>query len=153
MRHHQFAAAAGLAAALALVQPKPDFSGDWVLDRAASTLSPGADATESAVLHIEHAEPAFRIQARFVFTGGKPFEWSYRRVSDGKDVKSADGAVSSLSWDGDALVARDETTRAGAEVTMSWRYELVDAGRRLRATERLRAATHNQDNVWLFNRR
>ena len=30
-----------------LAQDKPDFSGEWILNRLASTLSPGADAVQS----------------------------------------------------------------------------------------------------------
>jgi hypothetical protein len=36
---------------------------------------------------------------------------------------------------------------------MSWRYELLDGGRRLRAIEQLRGSGREQDNVWIFERR
>jgi hypothetical protein len=146
------AAAGALAAvALALVEQRPDFSGEWVLDRAACTLSPGADGMESAVLHIEHAEPTFRVTARFVGKDGKAMEFSFDRVSDGRAVVTGDD-TSSLRWDGDALVVTDETKRPDFEFRMSWRYELIDAGRRLKATEWIRATNHNQDNIWVFDR-
>lgn len=131
---------------------KPDFSGEYVLDRPACTLSPGADGMESAVLRIEHAEPVFRVKARFVGADGKAFEFSFERVSDGRVDADGDD-TSSLSWDSDALVITDETNRPDFEFRMSWRYELVDGGRRLRATEWLRATNHSQDNVWMFDRR
>jgi hypothetical protein len=35
---------------------------------------------------------------------------------------------------------------------MSWRYELIDSGRRLRATERIRGRGRDQDNIWEFER-
>jgi hypothetical protein len=38
-------------------------------------------------------------------------------------------------------------------MTLSFRYELVDGGRRLRAVEQIRGAGRDQDNVWLFDRR
>jgi hypothetical protein len=152
MHYHLFAVAAALAVALALVQPRPDFSGDWVLDRAACTLSPGADGMQSAVLRIDHVEPHFDVTARFVGADGKTFEFAFARVSDGSVVATGDD-TSSLRWDGDALVVTDETKRPDFEFRMSWRYELVDGGRRLRATEWLRATNHTQDNVWIFNRR
>ena len=44
-------------------QQKPDFSGEWALNRKASTLSPGATAVGSGVLHIDHREPVFRYPA------------------------------------------------------------------------------------------
>jgi|tagenome__1003787_1003787.scaffolds.fasta_scaffold20587084_2 hypothetical protein len=135
-----------------MTHKKPDFSGAWALDRAACTLSPGADGMESAVVHIEHVEPAFRVKARFVGADGKAFEFSFERVSDGRGSVTGDD-TSSLRWDGDALIVTDETRRQDFEFRMSWRYELVDGGRRLKATEWIRATNHNQDNVWVFNRR
>jgi hypothetical protein len=35
---------------------------------------------------------------------------------------------------------------------MTRRYELLDGGRRLRATEQIRGAGRDQDNVWEFAR-
>ena len=48
----------------------PDFSGEWVLNRQACTLSPGADAMQSGVARIEHREPSFHYTAEFVSPGG-----------------------------------------------------------------------------------
>src|SRR5215510_8686406 len=36
---------------------KPDFSGEWVLDRQASHLTGGASAMETGVLRIDHRDP------------------------------------------------------------------------------------------------
>jgi hypothetical protein len=35
-------------------QTKPDFSGEWILNRPACTLSAGADAIRSATVQIDH---------------------------------------------------------------------------------------------------
>lgn len=35
-------------------------------------------------------------------------------------------------------------------LTISWRYELIDSGRRLRAIEQVRGGGRDQDNVWEF---
>src|SRR5713101_1084532 len=67
-----------------LAQDKPDFSGEWILNRQASTLSPGADAMQSGVWRIEHYEPTFRHKAAFV-TESKPFEYEYELLSDGRE--------------------------------------------------------------------
>jgi len=131
---------------------KPDLSGEWVLDRQACTLSPGADGMQTAALEIEHAEPVFRVKARFVGADGKAFEFAFERVSDGRVVAAGDD-TSSLRWEGDVLVVTDETQRPDFEFRMSWRYELLDGGRRLRAIEWIRATNHTQDNVWIFDRR
>jgi len=43
-----------------IAQQKPDFSGEWKLNRQASTLSPiVAPAAQSGSLRIEHHEPKF----------------------------------------------------------------------------------------------
>ena len=138
-----------------LVQEKPDFSGEWILNRQASTLSPGADAMQSGVWRIEHREPTFRHKAAFV-TESNPFEYEYELLSDGREVVGTQhGArtVSSLRWEGNALVVSFRTQRADGEMAISFRYDLLDAGRRLRATEQVRGTDHDQDNIWVFERR
>ena len=137
------------------MQEKPDFSGEWILNRQASTLSKGAEAFQSGVWRIQHREPTFRHEAVFVAEGGSR-EYQYELRSDGRDVESVhEGSrtVSRLQWDGDALVVTFQTRHADGEMTVSFRYELIDAGRRLRAVEQLRGTDHDQDNIWIFDRR
>jgi hypothetical protein len=136
-------------------QEKPDFSGEWILDRQASTLSPGADAMRSGVVRIEHREPTFRYKAAFVSEGG-PLEYEYELLSDGRESVSTQQGIttaSSLRWEGDALVASWRIHRPEGEMKISFRHELLDAGRRLRAAEQLRSSGRDQDNVWIFERR
>jgi hypothetical protein len=133
---------------------KPDFSGEWILNRKASTLSPGADAVRSGVWRIEHREPTFRHQAAFVFEKGKR-EYEYELQSDGPEVVgSEDGArtIGSLRWEGDALVVLWRTERTDGEMSIAFRYELLDAARRLQACEEVRGSAWDQDNVWVFDR-
>src|SRR5262245_1736200 len=97
-----------------LGEEKPDFSGEWMLNRQASTLSPGADAMQSGVWQIEHREPAFRHKAEFM-SDGKPFNYEYELLSDGREVVfSQQGVrtVSSLGWEGNALVVTWRTERS-----------------------------------------
>ena len=126
---------------------KPDFSGEWILDRQASTLSSGAAAVQSGVARIDHREPIFRSQLRMV-ADGKPVEYAYEGLSDGREV-AEEGAVNRLCWDGDALVF----TGRDAQWTISFRYELLEERRRLRAVEQIRGGGRDQDNVWVFERR
>jgi len=130
---------------------KPDFSGEYVLDRRASMLSPGADAVQSASLRIEHLEPMFRCWAKFV-TGDRTLEYSFERSTDGREIPVDESEVSRLYWDGDALVSEDHRRTPDSVRTISWRYELVDDGRRLRAVEQIRGTERHQDNVWEFER-
>ena len=143
------------AASSGLAQEKPDFSGEWILNPHASTLSPGADAVQSGVWHIEHRDPTFRHKAALV-TAGKPFNYEYELLSDGREiVGTQQGArtVSSLRWEGRALVVSFRSERSDGERKVSFRYELTDDGRRLRAVEQVRGTDHDQDNVWIFERR
>jgi hypothetical protein len=136
-------------------QPKPDFSGEWILNRQASTLSPGADAMQSAVLRIEHREPTFRYNAEFVSASG-PIRYEYEMLTDGRDVAATQQGVrstSTLRWDENVLVFTGRIHRPDGDLTVSFRYELVDDGRRLRAVEQLRGRGRDQDNVWIFDRR
>jgi hypothetical protein len=111
---------------------KPDFSGEWVLNRQASTLSPGADAVQSAFVRIEHREPTFRCKGAFV-TQSNPFEYEFELLSDGREIVNTHDdvqTVSRLQWDGDALLVIWRTQRPDGEQKISFRYELVDGRRR-----------------------
>jgi hypothetical protein len=92
-----------------IAQQKPDLSGEWKLSREASMLSPVvAPAVHSGVLRIEHGEPRFASHLTIVFDD-KPVESRFELLSDGREVATTDDRgqriVSSLRWDGDALVA------------------------------------------------
>ena len=142
-------------AGLGVARQKPDFSGEWTLNRQASTLSPGAAAVQSGVVRIEHRDPTFRYKATFVSANG-PLQYEYELQSDGRDVGATQNGVTMLSnlrWEGQALVTRSRIQRPEGETRISFRHELIDGGRRLRAVEQLRGAGQEQDNVWIFDRR
>jgi hypothetical protein len=149
------AALALLAAAVtANAQPKPDFSGEWKLNRQACTLSPGAASAESGVLRIEHHEPRFAAQMTIVLAG-KPFDSKFELLSDGREVTDTYRGrpiVSTLRWDGDALVVTWRSQGPDGDMTISFRYALQDGGRRLRAAEQIRGGGRDQDNLWVFDR-
>jgi hypothetical protein len=129
---------------------RPDLSGHWVLNREACTLSPGASGVRSASLRIEHHDPAIRCSARFVFDDTNAFEFTTERTASPGAVEPAvDGGA---HWDADGLVFTDFMGEPPALVTMTWRYELLDEGRRLRAVECMRGGGRDQDNIWAFDR-
>ena len=136
-------------------QQKPDFSGEWQLNRQASALSPAvAAAAESGSLRIEHLDPAFKCQMTIVLDG-KPVETKYELLTDGREVVSTEGGrriASSLRWDAAALIATWRIESPNGEMTIAFRYELQDGGRRVRASEQLRGRGRDQDNVWVFER-
>src|SRR5206468_4216172 len=92
----------------ATAQEKPDFSGEWQLNRQTSMLSPiVAPVAQTGTLRIEHKEPNFRCHMTIVLDG-KPFETKYEMLSDGREAVATEQGrrtASSLRWDGDALVA------------------------------------------------
>jgi len=139
----------------AFAQQKPDFSGEWQLNRQASTLSAAvAPVAQAGTLRIEHKEPSFTCQMTIVFDG-KPFETKFESLSDGREIVATQQGrriVSSLRWDGNALVATSRVEIPNGEMIIAFRYELENGGRRVRALEQLRGAGRDQDNVWVFER-
>jgi hypothetical protein len=118
--------------------PKPDFTGEWTLSLEASALSPVvAPAVQGGSVKIEHREPTVSVHLS-VTMDGKPVDVRFERPSE---------------WDGEALVFADRIPTPNGEMTIVFRYELQEGGRRLRAAEQLRAPDREQDNVWVFDRR
>jgi hypothetical protein len=132
------------------IEARPDLSGDWVLNREACALSAGASAVRSATLRIEHHDPVIRCSARFVFDDTNAFKFTTERTATEADSTPAEDG--SARWDGDGLVFTDYMGDAPDLVTMTWRYEIVGDGRRLRGVERMRGGGRDQDNVWVFDR-
>ncbi len=138
------------------VPQKPDFTGDWVLDTARSRLqAPWAAGIESGVVHIEHRDPAFRFQRAFRIRG-REGSVSYEITTDEKPREETDGDVkirSRMYWEGDILVFSQVYTKPGSpDGTNVVHYQLLDAGRTLRATERV-TGPGAYENVWMFNRK
>jgi hypothetical protein len=141
--------------AVEAAQEKPDFSGEWILNRQASTVSALASSVQSGVVRIEHRDPTFRYKAALVSENG-PLQYEYELRSDGREVgftQQGRTTVSSLRWEGEALVATSRIQGPDGELRILFRYELIDAGRRLRAVEQVRGGLRDQDNVWVFDRR
>lgn len=130
---------------------KPDFSGQYILDRDASMLSAAASGIATAVLRIEHDEPRFYCSARFA-SATDVIEFTFERFTDDRGVVVSEHEGSRCYWEQDALVTEDRMGLPEAPVVMIWRYDLTDGGRRLRATERMRGGGRDQDNVWEFAR-
>ena len=116
---------------------KPDFSGEWALNVEASSLSPiVAPVVQRGFVRIEHREPTVSVYLSMTMQG-EPVEVRFQRPSN---------------WEGDVLAFTDTVPTPDGELTIAFRYELQESGRRLRAVERLRGAGREQDNVWVFDR-
>lgn len=131
---------------------KPNFSGEYVLDRPASVLSRHAAAMISAALRIEHDDPRFYCSANFA-SAADTVEFSFERFTDGRATVVDGQEVSRCWWDEDALISEDRIGAGDAAMVMTWRYELANDERRMRATERIRGAGRDQDNIWEFERK
>ena len=148
----------GLLLALAtsgFTQGKPDFSGEWTMNRTASTLSPAAAAIQRGDVRIEHHDPTFRYKA-VLKSETDSVQYEFELQTDGREVAGTQQGMttaSSLRWEGEALVLSSRIQRPNGEMKIVFRYELLDAGRRLRAVEQIRGAGRDQDNVWIFERR
>src|SRR5215471_7137007 len=71
---------------------RPDFSGEWILNRQASTLQSGAAAVESGVMWIDHRDPkcGFRMN---MSAGGQSVEHAWESLSDGVEVAGGEVSV------------------------------------------------------------
>jgi hypothetical protein len=143
--------------AAAGAQTRPDFSGEWVLNRQEAVLPPPVSNVESGVVRIEHREPSFKFQRRYVIAG-TPREASFTRQTDGAVVTETNAqglpTTSTLRWDGSALVLAMRIKGPGFEATNDVRYELLNDGHRLRATEQARSPQGGNHNaVWIYDRR
>ena len=130
---------------------KPNFSGDYVLDRTASRLSAAGSGITMAVLRLEHDEPRLYCSARFA-SATDAIEFAFERFTDDRAVIVSEHEGSRCYWEDDVLVTEDRMGSPEAPVVMIWRYDLTDGGRRLRATEQMRGGGRDQDNVWEFAR-
>ena len=130
---------------------KPNFSGDYVLDRQACALAQHASAITSARMQVRHDDPRFACSARFA-SDNDAMEFAFERFTDGRTTGASSDEASRCYWDADTLVSEDRMGTGDANVVMTWRYELIADTRRLRATERIRGGGRDQDNVWEFDR-
>ena len=131
---------------------KPDFSGEWVLDRQASDLTGGASAMETGILRIDHRDPkcGFQISMR---AGGESVERAWESSLSDEIPAVGSGFYSRLFWEGDALVFECGSKAADETWRMLWRYELLESGQRLRAVEQMRGGGGDFDNTWIFEKR
>jgi hypothetical protein len=84
---------------------------------------------------IDHRDPKCGFRMNMV-AGGQSVEHAWEILSDGVEVAGA-GVVSWLLWEGDALVFNCCSQSSDESWTMSWRYELLGEGQRVRAVEQI----------------
>jgi hypothetical protein len=87
----------------------------------------------------------------------QPSEASYDMTTDGREHRSArpDGGVTvaTMHWERSALVLHQRIADPKlGQLNFRVRYELVDEGRTLRATEDVDGGGSSHINVWIFAR-
>lgn len=140
--------------AVSMAQQRPDFSGEWKLNRQASVLQAESAVVESGAVRIVHREPGFKFSRSFI-VNGQAMTTDYEIATDGREIRRSQGPASSrsrLEWQGSSLLltALIETPRG--EVSNIARYELLDGGRTLRVIEDLGGAAPVHHNIWIFDR-
>jgi len=141
-------------ALLMIAQQKPDFSGEWILNREACTLSPAAGAIHGGVARIEHRDPTFHYKSTLTSESGQ-VQIEFELPSDGNEVVSSQQGMksaSNLRWAGESLLFTSRIQLPNGDLSISFRYELINEGHRLRAVEQLRGSGRDQDNIWIFDR-
>ena len=136
-------------------QPRPDFSGEWTLDRSASSLQGDMAAVEGGVLRIQHREPSFEFSRTFIIKT-QPIETSFDIQTDGREIARSNRGLTSrsrLEWQGNSLLLTVLIDAPRGIVSNVVRYELLDDGRTLRAVEDDGGAAPTHHNVWMFVRR
>ena len=140
---------------VAIAQQRPDFSGEWTLDRSASSLQGDMAAVESGVLRISHREPSFGFARTFVIKT-QPIATAFDIQTDGREVANSNRGLTSrsrLEWQGNSLLLTVLIDGPRGTVSNVVRYELLDGGRTLRAVEDVGGAAPTHHNVWMFARR
>jgi hypothetical protein len=72
---------------------------------------------------------------------GNPVDTKYELLTDGREVVATHQGrriASRLRWEGDALIATWRIESANDAMTIAFRYELQNEGRRIQATEQIR---------------
>jgi hypothetical protein len=136
-------------------QLRPDFSGEWTLDRSASSLQGEMASVEGGTVRIQHREPSFVFTRTFVIKA-QSIVTSFEIQTDGRELANVNRGLASKSrmeWQGESLLLTVLIDGPRGTVRNVVRYELLDGGRTLRAVEDVGGAAPTHHNVWIFARR
>ena len=99
-------------------------------------------------LRIKHDKPNLGYPGSFSFVNSKPVEWAFQLSARQREASQTNRPIAGLHWDGVALLC----TILNGGMTITFLYEF-DAEGHLRLAEQLRGTDHDQDNLWIFDRR
>lgn len=141
-------ATAGLAA------DKPNFSGDWKLNAAKSTLG-AMPAPTSYTRKVTHAEPSITIEDTQTGTPAGDQHDTRTYTTDGKEISfQANGAdvKSAAIWDGDALQIDSKASVQGTDITLKDKLTLGDGGKTLNDALHITTPQGDLDIVLVFDK-
>lgn len=145
-----------LASCSSSASQRPNFTGEWVIDKAATKIEAfDISRLESASFVIDHREPNFKFQRTWVLDGKKQLA-SYELLTDGKEVTLSNlglGTYARLYWEGDALVFAARIGGADGDSTDTVHYRLTAGGSRLEADESHRSPSWNHDDHWVATKK
>ena len=131
---------------------RPDFSGRWKLNLAASRLE--IPPPTSSRFEIEHNDPKFRLTRTHVY-GDRADTITLELTTDGKKTEQVFGerrATIRAHWEGSTLVAEMKVSAKDDQGTNTVRYSLEEDGKVLIAVEKWRSVKNRYDNTWVFDR-
>jgi hypothetical protein len=126
-------AVAGLLAALALAQPRPNFSGSWKQDNAKSSFG-GLAAPISVSDIIAHKEPDIHLTQTVVGPQGDSVTSEHDYATDGREQTGKSRNYTeknSVKWEGNSLVFESKRDYSGREVIIRERWTLSSDGKTL----------------------
>jgi hypothetical protein len=123
----------------ALLQAKPDFSGEWKMDAKQSDFG-SMPAPESMVVRIDHKDPEFKVRTQQ--TGGPIGDFTADAFysTDGKErTNSFQGNTSKSThqWDDEAIKGVTRLDYQGRDVGITERWSLSGDGKILRIERRV----------------
>jgi len=139
-----------------LAQAKPDFSGDYVLNKAKCQfqVQQAADL-ESGTVSIVQKGDSFKFSRVFTVKG-KDDPLSYQLTIGDKEVAAERDGMKEFSriyWENNALLYEVRMLAPQGEATNVVRYTLEEGGRVLRADETFHGPRLSYKNVWVFERK
>lgn len=145
--------AAGLATA-AMAADKPNFSGDWKLNAAKSTLGP-MPAPTSYTRKVTHAEPSITIEDTQTGTPAGDQHEVHTYTTDGKEISyQTNGAdiKSAATWDGDALQFNTKASVQGMDIVLKAKMTLGDGGKTLNNAVHITTPQGDLDIIYVFDK-
>ena len=141
-------------ASFAWAADKPNFSGDWKLNPAKSTMGP-VPAPTTYVRKVTHAEPSITIEDTQTGTALGDQHDSRTYTTDGKEISyQANGAdiKSAATWDGNSLQIDSKASVQGMDLVIKDKITMGDDGKTLSDTVHITLPQGDLDLVLVFEK-